>query len=123
MRHQASQSGLGGTGWEASCRFIDDRNAAASQQMGKLGWIVGFFSSAGSMSTWIFTASTQKVSGVPVILAIEDSVQFYSTYLYVLFEELRYHTGRLLDDDLGFTQRALRQRGIQIKETEAVAHD
>ncbi len=55
--------------------------------------------------------SDTALFGVPNLLIVEDSIQFYSTYLPAIFEELHDQTQRLLDDDLGYSQKALRQRG------------
>ncbi|MDI6740444.1 MAG: PEP/pyruvate-binding domain-containing protein [Candidatus Edwardsbacteria bacterium] len=55
--------------------------------------------------------SDTRLFGVPNLLVVEDSIQFYSTYLHVLFDELAGQTEKLLEDDLGYVQRALRQRG------------
>jgi len=49
--------------------------------------------------------------GVPNLLVLEDSVQFYSSYIYLIYEELWNQTSRLLDENLPFTQRVLRQNG------------
>lgn len=49
--------------------------------------------------------------GVPNLLMLEDSVQFYSSYIYQIYEELWNHTSSLLQDNLTFTQRILRQNG------------
>jgi len=49
--------------------------------------------------------------GVPNLLMLEDSVQFYSSYIYLIYEELWNHTSSLLQDNLTFTQRILRQNG------------
>ncbi|HTY08882.1 MAG TPA: PEP/pyruvate-binding domain-containing protein [Candidatus Edwardsbacteria bacterium] len=55
--------------------------------------------------------SDTHLFGVPNLLIVEDSVRFYSTYLPVIFEELWDQTEKLLEDDLGYSQKALRQRG------------
>jgi CheY-like chemotaxis protein len=49
--------------------------------------------------------------GVPNLLMLEDSVHFYSSYIYQIYEELWNHTSSLLQDNLTFTQRILRQNG------------
>lgn len=71
-------------------------------------------------------ASDTELFGVPNLLIVEDSIQFYSTYLPVVFEELWDQTEKLLEDDLGFSQRALRQRGrprVHLAETYEQAVD
>ncbi|MDO9390749.1 MAG: PEP/pyruvate-binding domain-containing protein [bacterium] len=55
--------------------------------------------------------SDTKALGLPNLLIVEDSISFYSSYLNVLFDELWDQTDRLLNEDLGFSQKALRQRG------------
>ncbi|MCU0606614.1 MAG: PEP/pyruvate-binding domain-containing protein [Candidatus Edwardsbacteria bacterium] len=55
--------------------------------------------------------SDTALFGVPNLLIVEDSVRFYSTYLPAIFEELHDQTEKLLDDDLGYSQKSLRQRG------------
>lgn len=55
--------------------------------------------------------SDTALFGVPNLLIVEDSVRFYSTYLPAIFEELHDQNAKLLDDDLGYSQKALRQRG------------
>lgn len=52
-----------------------------------------------------------ELIGVPNLLVIEDSVQFYSAYLTFLFDELLKLTHGLLKENLSFTERLLRQRG------------
>lgn len=55
--------------------------------------------------------SDVSLAGIPILLLVEDSVRFYSAYLPLLFEELWDLTQRLLQEDLSYTERALRQRG------------
>lgn len=50
------------------------------------------------------TAGTQN------LIVIEDSVEFYSLYLPIIFEELRNHTFRLLHKNLTFSQKIIRQQ-------------
>lgn len=56
-------------------------------------------------------AHDTELMGVPNLLVIEDSVQFYSTYLPLLFDELFKLTHGLLQKNLSFSERLLRQRG------------
>lgn len=49
--------------------------------------------------------------GVPNLLVLEDSVPFYSSYIYLIYEELWNQTSRLLNENLSFTQKVLRQNG------------
>lgn len=55
-------------------------------------------------------AADTRRAGVQNLLVIEDSPLFYSMYLPLLFEELWGQTDRLLQEDLTFTQRSLRQK-------------
>jgi CheY-like chemotaxis protein len=54
-------------------------------------------------------ADTQNV-GVHNLLLIEDSPHFYSMYLPILFDELWDQTNQLLQEEMTFEQRNLRQR-------------
>jgi len=54
-------------------------------------------------------ANDTQVVGVQNILLIEDSVDFYSSYLPLIFSALRNLTENLLKDDLTFIQKLLRQ--------------
>lgn len=51
-----------------------------------------------------------EIAGVQSILLVEDSVQFYSKYLYTLYDELWYHIDRLLKENSTYTERRIRQR-------------
>jgi len=51
-----------------------------------------------------------KKMGVPNILLVEDNIHFYSTYIHFLFETLWDQTNRLLNDNLTYSQRLLRQK-------------
>jgi hypothetical protein len=48
--------------------------------------------------------------GVPVILVIEDSIRFYSSFLPAIYSELFAHLRRLLAEDLNASQRTMRMR-------------
>jgi hypothetical protein len=48
--------------------------------------------------------------GVPVILVVEDSVRFLSSFLPAIYGELFRHTQRLLSADLNLSQRMMRMR-------------
>lgn len=52
-----------------------------------------------------------RMSGVPAILVVEDSVRFYSSFLPEIYSELFRHTHRLLSEDLNVSQQILRMRG------------
>ena len=57
-------------------------------------------------------ASTDiKIGGSQSILLIEDAIDFYSSYLPIIFSILRELTERLLKDDLTFAQKLKRQNG------------
>lgn len=49
-------------------------------------------------------------AGVPVILLVEDSVRFYSSFLPTIYSELLHHTQRLLSEHLSPSQRRMRMR-------------
>jgi len=49
--------------------------------------------------------------GVPNVLIVEDSMDFYSTYLNVIYDLLWELTSRLLEDKLPYEERIIRQRG------------
>jgi len=51
-----------------------------------------------------------EISGVQSILLVEDSVQFYSKYLYTLYDELWHQIDRLLKENATYTQKKVRQR-------------
>lgn len=51
-----------------------------------------------------------RLAGVQNLLIVEDSIQFYSAYLPLLFDELWDQTDRILQEGLTYTQRALRQK-------------
>jgi len=55
-------------------------------------------------------AHDTELLGLKNILVVEDSVRFYSAYLPLIFDELWGQTARLLQENLTYTQRALRQR-------------
>jgi hypothetical protein len=48
--------------------------------------------------------------GVPVILVVEDSIRFYSSFLPAIYTELFAHLRRLLAEDLNASQRTMRMR-------------
>ncbi len=48
--------------------------------------------------------------GVPVVLVVEDSIRFYSSFLPVIYSEVMAHVHRLLDEDLSLSQKLLRMR-------------
>lgn len=54
-------------------------------------------------------ANDTQIAGVQNILLIEDSIDFYSSYLPLIFSVLRDLTGNLLKEDLTFSQKLLRQ--------------
>jgi CheY-like chemotaxis protein len=54
-------------------------------------------------------AGDTRLAGVQSILLIEDSANFYSAYLPLIFSALRRLTEGLLKENLTFTQRLLRQ--------------
>ena len=54
-------------------------------------------------------ASDTRLVGVQNILLIEDSIDFYSSYLPLIFSVLRDLTESLLKEDLTFSQRLLRR--------------
>jgi CheY-like chemotaxis protein len=54
-------------------------------------------------------ANDTRALGVQNILLIEDSLEFYSSYLPLIFSVLRDLTENLLKEDLTFSQRLLRQ--------------
>ncbi len=49
-------------------------------------------------------------SGVPLILVVEDSIRYYSSFLPVIYEELVRHAQRLLTEGANLSQRVLRMR-------------
>ncbi|HON77252.1 MAG TPA: PEP/pyruvate-binding domain-containing protein [Spirochaetota bacterium] len=51
-----------------------------------------------------------ETAGTQNLIIVEDSVEFYSLYLPIIFEELRNHTFRLLHKNLTFSQKILRQQ-------------
>jgi len=52
---------------------------------------------------------TRKM-GIPVILVVEDSIRFYSSFLPTIYSELYRHTERLLSEDLNLSQKLIRMR-------------
>lgn len=54
-------------------------------------------------------ANDTQVVGVQNILLIEDSIDFYSSYMPLIFSVLRNLTENLLKEDLTFSQKLLRQ--------------
>ena len=54
-------------------------------------------------------ANDTQAVGVQNILLIEDSLEFYSSYMPLIFSVLRDMTDNLLKEDLSFSQRLLRQ--------------
>ena len=54
-------------------------------------------------------ANDTQAVGVQNILLIEDSIEFYSSYLPLIFSVLRDLTENLLKEDLTFSQKLLRQ--------------
>lgn len=50
------------------------------------------------------------VHGVPVVLVVEDSIRFYSSFLPVIYSEVMAHVQRLLDEDRSISQKVLRMR-------------
>jgi len=50
------------------------------------------------------------VAGVPLILVVEDSVRYYSSFLPVIYAELMSHAQRLLSEGANLSQKALRMR-------------
>ncbi|MBN2135885.1 MAG: response regulator, partial [Acidobacteria bacterium] len=51
-----------------------------------------------------------ELAGVQHILLIEDSIHFYSKYLYILYEELWLKIRHLLKENISYTLRKSRQR-------------
>ncbi len=54
--------------------------------------------------------SDTLLAGIQNLLIVEPSVESFSTYLPLVYHELKQHTGRLLHDYLTFTQRMIRQK-------------
>lgn len=48
--------------------------------------------------------------GVPIVLVVEDSIRFYSSFLPVIYTEVMRHVQHMLDEDLSLSQRLLRMR-------------
>jgi hypothetical protein len=48
--------------------------------------------------------------GVPIVLVVEDSIRFYSSFLPVIYTEVMRHVQSMLDEDLSLSQRLLRMR-------------
>jgi hypothetical protein len=48
--------------------------------------------------------------GVPIIILIEDSIPFYSSFLPVIYTEIFRHTQHMLSEDLNPSQKMLRMR-------------
>jgi CheY-like chemotaxis protein len=51
-----------------------------------------------------------ELAGVQSILLVEDSVQFYSKYLYTIYDELWHQIERLLKENMTYTQKKARQK-------------
>ncbi len=49
-------------------------------------------------------------AGVPLIILVEDSIRFYSSFLPTIYGELFRHTHKLLSEDLNRSQKMLRMR-------------
>jgi len=54
-------------------------------------------------------AAVEKV-GVQVIILIEDSVRYYSSFLPVMYSELLHHSQRVISEGLNLSQKVLRMR-------------
>lgn len=52
-----------------------------------------------------------NLTGIPNLLLVEDSPDFYSSYLNLLYEILWELTARLLEEKLPFEEKVIRQRG------------
>jgi len=52
-------------------------------------------------------ASDARLVGILNLLVIEDSIEFYSTYLHVIFAELKKRLLQLLEEGMTFSQRQL----------------
>lgn len=50
------------------------------------------------------------LQGVPVILLVEDSIEFYSSFLLTIYSELMRHTSQLLSSDMNLSQKMVRMR-------------
>jgi CheY-like chemotaxis protein len=57
------------------------------------------------------TVQDNRINGFQSVLLIEDAIDFYSSYLPIVFSVLRELTEQSLKDDLTFTQKLLRQNG------------
>ncbi|MAB77906.1 MAG: histidine kinase [Planctomycetes bacterium] len=55
-------------------------------------------------------ANDIEVSGVPLIILVEDNIRFYSSFLPTIYGELFRHTHKLLSEDLNSSQKMLRMR-------------
>lgn len=51
-----------------------------------------------------------ELAGVQNILLVEDSAQFYSKFLYTIYDELWQQIERLLKENMTYTQRKIRQK-------------
>jgi len=51
-----------------------------------------------------------RIAGVQVVLVIEDSVRFYSSYLPLIYTEILKHSQRLISEGINLTHKYLRMR-------------
>jgi hypothetical protein len=50
------------------------------------------------------------VAGVPLLLVVEDSIRYYSSFLPIIYTELMSHAQRLLSEGMNLSQKMLRMR-------------